>query len=69
MFSLTKGQIYRSWLSHILYLVYWFFRVDIPSISLDTPAILFSMPILFSEEPGIMITNVLYLVSCTNKLV
>ena len=51
----------------LIYLVYCFFRFDIPSISLDISCILFPMPISLSEKPGITITNALYLVFCAKN--
>ena len=53
----------------LIYLVYCFFRFDIPSISLDILCILFQVPISLSEKPGITIINALYLVICTKNLV
>ena len=40
----------------LIYLVSWFFRFDIPRISLDIPSISFPIPISLSEKPDIMFT-------------
>ena len=53
----------------LINLVYWFFRFDIPSISLDILRISFPMSLPPSEKPGITIANVLYLVFRTKNLV
>ena len=49
--------------------VYWYFRFDMPSISPDILGISFPMSLSFSEKPGIMIINALYLVFRTKNLV
>ena len=53
----------------LIYLVYRFFRFDMPNISLDISGISFPMSISLSEKPGTTITNALYLVFCTKNLV
>ena len=56
----------------LIYLVYRFFRFDIPSVSLDTLVISFPMSLSLSEKPGITISNVLkkmYLVFRKKNLV
>ena len=45
----------------------FFFRFDIPSVSLDIPHVLFPMPISLFEELGITIANALYLIFCTKN--
>ena len=52
----------------LIYLVYWF-RLDIPSVTLDIPGISFPMPISLSEKPGITIANTLCLVLRTENLI
>ena len=52
----------------LIYLVdCFFFRFDIPSVSLDIPCVLFPMPISLFEKLGITIANALYLVFCTKN--
>ena len=52
----------------LIYLVYWF-RSDIPSISLDMPGISFPVPSSLSEKPGIRIANASCLVLLTENLI
>ena len=53
----------------LIYLVSWFFRFDIPRISLDIPGISFPIPISLSEKPEIMFTNGLYLLFRTKNVI